>query len=102
MDDMLDAPCKFHSGIGKPANHTTRQCDWTLQLSKGKGGILGPPPPPPPPRPPPQKTKEQVPPQNRGLMIFTTETKKKGSRKGGEKGSKAPTPKGQQRVGGAG
>ena len=53
MDDMLDAPCKFHSGIDKPANHMTRQCDWTLQLAKGKGGNVGPPPPPPPPGPPP-------------------------------------------------
>ena len=84
MDDMLDAPCKFHSGIGKPANHTTRQCDWTLQLAKGKGGNVGPPPPPPPPGPPPPNARQQFPRQDGVYMIFTSEPDDKGSRRARE------------------
>src|SRR3954470_24737262 len=92
MDDMLDAPCKFHSGIGKPANHTTRQCDWTLQLSKGKGGILGPPPPPPPPGPPPPNARQQFPRQDGVYMIFTSKSYGKGSRRAREQGVNATMP----------
>ena len=43
FEQMLDAPCKYHSGA-KPATHTTRQCSWTKRLSQGEAL------PPPPPR----------------------------------------------------
>ena len=42
FEDMLDQPCKMHSGVGKPASHTTRQCNWTKRLAQGEA--LPPPP----------------------------------------------------------
>jgi hypothetical protein len=45
FEQMLDTPCKYHSGA-KPANHTTRNCHFTKQLNNGE------PLPPPPPHPP--------------------------------------------------
>ncbi|KAM0865800.1 hypothetical protein ACQ4PT_043030 [Festuca glaucescens] len=41
FEQMLDTPCKYHSGA-KPATHTTRECSWN------SGEALPPPPPPPP------------------------------------------------------
>ena len=35
FEAMLDAPCKYHSGAGKPASHTTRDCGWTKRLAQG-------------------------------------------------------------------
>ena len=32
FDQMIDGPCKWHSGPFKPATHTTRNCSWTRQL----------------------------------------------------------------------
>ena len=52
FDDMMNASCKYHSGIGKPASHTTRECIWTKQLM-GTAGLPPPPGPPPSPRPGP-------------------------------------------------
>ena len=34
FEQMLDAPCKHHSGA-KPSTHTTRQCSWTQRLMRG-------------------------------------------------------------------
>jgi hypothetical protein len=41
FEQMLDTPCKYHSGA-KPANHTTRYCNFTKRLNSGE-------PLPPPP-----------------------------------------------------
>ena len=47
-EQMLDRPCSHHSAlIGRPSNHTNRQCAWTVRMSQGDG-IL----PPAPARPP--------------------------------------------------
>ena len=35
FDDMMNQPCKLHSGVGRPASHTTRQCIWVERLQKG-------------------------------------------------------------------
>ncbi|KAK1665990.1 hypothetical protein QYE76_054149 [Lolium multiflorum] len=42
---MLDSPCKYHSGKN-PSNHTTRDCHFMKRLTSGEP--LPPPPPPPP------------------------------------------------------
>ena len=34
FESMLDAPCKFHSGVGRSAMHSTRGCDWTTRLAR--------------------------------------------------------------------
>ena len=41
FEQMLDSPCKYHSGA-KPATHTTRECSWTKCLLSGQA--LPPPP----------------------------------------------------------
>ena len=43
FEQMLDTPCKYHSGKN-PSNHTTRDCHFTKRLNSGE-----PLPPPPPP-----------------------------------------------------
>ncbi|KAK1620452.1 hypothetical protein QYE76_025969 [Lolium multiflorum] len=42
FEQMLDSPCKYHSGKN-PSNHTTRDCHFMKRLTSGE------PPPPPPP-----------------------------------------------------
>jgi hypothetical protein len=44
IEVMLDQPCKFHSVSGKPAAHTTRQCNFTKDLEQGNHQLPGPPP----------------------------------------------------------
>jgi hypothetical protein len=44
IEVMLDQPCKFHSVLGKPAAHTTRQCSFTRDLEQGNHQLPGPPP----------------------------------------------------------
>jgi hypothetical protein len=44
IEVMLDQPCKFHSVSGKPATHTTRQCNFTRDLEQGNHQLPGPPP----------------------------------------------------------
>ncbi|KAK1561437.1 hypothetical protein QYE76_018567, partial [Lolium multiflorum] len=44
FEQMLDSPCKYHSGKN-PSNHTTRDCHFMKRLTSGE-----PLPPPPPPR----------------------------------------------------
>ncbi|KAK1692123.1 hypothetical protein QYE76_008820 [Lolium multiflorum] len=44
FEQMLDVPCKYHSGKN-PSNHTTRECHFTKRLTSGEP--LPPPPPPP-------------------------------------------------------
>jgi hypothetical protein len=44
IEVMLDQPCKFHSILGKPAGHTTRQCSFTRDLERGGHQLPGPPP----------------------------------------------------------
>ena len=67
-DQMLDRPCSHHSQLlGKPSDHTNRQCAWNVRMSRGDG--MAPPAPRPPPLtgpnaiplPPPPA---QAPPQN--------------------------------------
>src|ERR1041385_2938489 len=60
FEDMMNQPCKMHSGVGKLASHTTRQCIWVERLAKGGAGNP-PPPPPPPPGPPPANARQQFP-----------------------------------------
>ncbi|KAK1699406.1 hypothetical protein QYE76_016103 [Lolium multiflorum] len=45
FEQMLDSPCKYHSGKN-PSNHTTRDCHFMKRLTSGEP--LPPPPPPPP------------------------------------------------------
>jgi hypothetical protein len=45
FEQMLNSPCKYHSGKN-PSNHTTRDCHFMKRLTSGKP--LPPPPPPPP------------------------------------------------------
>ena len=43
-EEMLDQPCSHHSAlIGRPSDHSNRNCAWTLRMTKGDG-ILPPPP----------------------------------------------------------
>jgi hypothetical protein len=44
IEVMLDQPYKFHSVLGKPAAHTTRQCSFTRDLEQGNHQLPGPPP----------------------------------------------------------
>ncbi|KAK1642871.1 hypothetical protein QYE76_060676 [Lolium multiflorum] len=44
FEQMLDSPCKYHSGKN-PSNHTTRDCHFMKRLTSEP---LPPPPPPPP------------------------------------------------------
>ena len=34
FESMLDAPCKFHSSVGRSAMHSTRGCGWTTRLAQ--------------------------------------------------------------------
>ncbi|KAK1606049.1 hypothetical protein QYE76_029722 [Lolium multiflorum] len=45
FEQMLDSPCKYHSGKN-PSNHLTRDCHFMKRLTSGEP--LPPPPPPPP------------------------------------------------------
>ncbi|KAK1601414.1 hypothetical protein QYE76_071998 [Lolium multiflorum] len=45
FEQMLDSPCKYHSGKN-PSNHSTRDCHFMKRLTSGEP--LPPPPPPPP------------------------------------------------------
>ncbi|KAK1677429.1 hypothetical protein QYE76_038277 [Lolium multiflorum] len=45
FEQMLDVPCKYHSGKN-PSNHTTHECHFMKRLTSGEP--LPPPPPPPP------------------------------------------------------
>ena len=48
FEQMLDRPCSHHSQLlGRPSDHTNRQCAWNIRIAKGDGML-----PPPPPRPP--------------------------------------------------
>ncbi|KAE8806646.1 hypothetical protein D1007_17171 [Hordeum vulgare] len=54
FEQMLDAPCKIHTGA-KPATHTLRQCSFSQLLARGEGlpAPSGPAPRAPDPSPPP-------------------------------------------------
>ena len=46
FEDLLDQPCKMHSSPGKPAAHTTRQCDFVKRTGAVGGtaeevGVVG-------------------------------------------------------------
>src|SRR3954467_5027429 len=94
---MMNQPCKMHSGVGKSASHTTRQCIWVERLAKGGAG--NPPPPPPPPLgPPPANARQQFPRQNGTYMIFISESDDKGSRRAREQAFNATMPAISQRM----
>src|ERR1041385_4191770 len=90
FEDMMNQPCKMHSGVGKPASHTTRQCIWVERLAKGGAG--NPPPPPPPPGPPPANARQQFPRHDAAYMIFTSESDDKGIRRAREQAVNATMP----------
>src|SRR3954466_2182504 len=91
FEDMMNQPCKMHSGVGKPTSHTTRQGFWVERLAKGGAGNP-PPPPPPPPGPPPANARQQFPRQDATYMIFTSESDDKGSRRAREQAVNATIP----------
>lgn len=68
FEQMLDAPCKHHSGA-KPSTHTTRRCSWTQCLMQGDAL----PPPPPPPAPVVGGGRDEFPRQDAAYVIFTGE-----------------------------
>src|SRR3954466_1796428 len=90
---MMNQPCKMHSGVGKPASHTTRQCIWVERLAKGGAGN-----PPPPPGPPPANARQQFPRHDAAYMIFTSESEDKGSRRAREQAINATMPAISQRL----
>src|SRR3954470_2565978 len=79
FEDMLDQPCKMHSSPGKPAAHTTQQCDFVKRIAKGEA--LPPPPPPPPQNRGPYQGQNQFSRQYAAYIIFTSESNDKGSRR---------------------
>ena len=81
FEEMLDAPCKHHSGA-RPSTHTLRQCGITKRIMRGD---VPPPPAPalapgagqplPPPPPPPAISamrNDAYPDQNTTYVVFTS------------------------------
>src|SRR3954462_2959651 len=79
FEDMLDQPCKMHSRPGKPATHTTWQCDFVKRIAKEEA--LPPPPPPPPQNRGPPQAHNQFLRQDVACMIFSSESSDTGSRR---------------------
>ncbi|KAI4999590.1 hypothetical protein ZWY2020_004179 [Hordeum vulgare] len=79
FEQMLDAPCKIHSGA-HPSTHTLRQCSFARRLSQGEGLPAAPgaqaapqaPAPPPPPRDD-GRLHDDYPHQDGAFVVLTSE-----------------------------